>query len=314
MTLTKGTDGYTINQTAVVCGCVSGCGVEYTGFTITKNDIEEGKLQGTVTIDSYYAKHWETVQHAAYDRYGTALPPAQTEVPLTSHVGHTYACTVDVTQLLKDGTGNGQYAVRDVQATLGPEGGGDYATRCFSGWSLVILYKSESETAHQFYLYDPIHNAADCPFMVTPVTDYPEPQPTYHDVPFTLKDFHPPEGTVEGKVTYFVGEGDPGYSGDYVGFKGASEPSYTYLSDYYSPVSNVMNTVSSTGEKGIDVDTYDIWSEVGSDTEANVQLRTQDDRWYLVYMILSFKTNEVPKAEYAFNVASVTYQYELGAQ
>jgi hypothetical protein len=31
-------------------------------------------------------------------------------------------------------------------------------------------------------------------------------------------------------------------------------------------------------------------------------------------MILSFKTNEVPKADYAFSVASVTYQYELGAQ
>ena len=31
-------------------------------------------------------------------------------------------------------------------------------------------------------------------------------------------------------------------------------------------------------------------------------------------MILSFKTNQVPKANYAFDVASVTYQYELGAK
>ncbi len=36
-------------------------------------------LQGNVTIDYYYAKHWETVQHAAYDKYGTALAPAQTD-------------------------------------------------------------------------------------------------------------------------------------------------------------------------------------------------------------------------------------------
>jgi hypothetical protein len=73
-----------------------------------------------------------------------------------------------------------------------------------------------------------------------------------------------------------------------------------------------MNTQSTTGETGIDVDTYDILSEVGSDTEANVRLRTQVDVWYLVYMVLSFKTSIVPKADYAFNVAAITYSYELG--
>jgi hypothetical protein len=52
---------------------------------------------------------------------------------------------------------------------------------------------------------------------------------------------------------------------------------------------------------------------VGTDTQANLRLRTQVDVWYLVYQILSFKTNEVPKGDYTFNVASVTYQYELGA-
>jgi hypothetical protein len=199
-----------------------------------------------------------------------------------------------------------------VKATPGVDGSG-WDTRSFSGWSLIVLYKSATETAHQFYLYDPIHNAADCPFQVRPVTDF-SPEPEYINVPFTLNNFYPPEGTVEGRLTYFVGEGDVVYSGDSVGFKGASQPSYTYLSGVNNPVNNVMNTVSTTGEKGIDIDTYDIWHQVGSDTQANVNLRTQGDRWYLVYMILSFKTNEVPKADYAFSVASVTYQYELGAQ
>jgi len=307
MTLTSGTD-YTINQST------SGSDIRYTGFTVVNDNLE-----GTVIIDYYYAKHWETVQHAAYDQYGTALPPAQTQVPLTSPVGHTYACFADVTELLTGNgaytscTGDGQYAVGNVLATQPLSDTSDYATRCFSGWSLVVLFESPTGTAHQFYLWDPIHNPDECPFMVQPVTDF-SPQPQYINVPFTLNNFYPPEGTVDGKVTYFVGEGDSVYTGDSIGFKGASQGSYTYLSGTNNPVDDVMNCVSTTGEKGVDIDTYDIWQQVGSDTSANVNLRTQGDRWYLIYMILSFKTNIVPKADYAFNVASVTYQYELGAQ
>jgi len=311
-TLVRNTDYTIISDTL-------GQDTKYKGFTITNSDITLNKLQGTVTIDYYYAKHWENLTHAAYDKYGTSLSPAQTEVttPSDGHVGHSYACFDDVTQLLTgngayDFIGKGQYAVGNVQATPGVDNS-DWATRSFSGWSLIVLYKSASETAHQFYLYDPIHNAADCPFQVRPVTDF-SPQPEYINVPFTLSNFYPPEGTVEGRLTYFVGEGDEGFPGDSVGFKGASQPSYTYLSGVNNPQDNVMNTVSTTGEMGIDIDTYPILDEVGSDTQANVNLRTQGDRWYLVYMILSFKTNEVPKAEYAFNVASVTYQYELGGK
>ncbi len=310
MPLTQGTD-YTINQSTL------GQDVRYTGFTVVNDNLE-----GTVTIDYYYAKHWETVQHAAYDKYGTALPPAQTIVPLTNPVGHTYACFADVTQLLTGNstytgvTGDGQYAVGNVAATPGPESGSsDYATRCFSAWSLIVLYQSPSETAHQFYLWDPIHNAADCPFMVIPVTDYPYPQPQYHDVPFTLNNFYPPQGTVSGKVTYFVGEGDVVYAGDSIGFKGASQSSYTFLSGPNNPVDNVMNCLSTNGQSGIDIDTYPISNTPGwvaSDTQANVLLRTQGDRWYLTYLILSFKTNVVPPPDYSFNVSSITYQYQLG--
>ena len=294
----------------------------YKGFTITNTQITQGKLQGTVTIDYYYAKHWVTVQHAAYDKYGTALPPAQTIVPLTDPVGHTYACFDDVTQLLTGNgtytglTGDGQYAVGNVTATVG---GSDpnSDTRCFSGWSLIVLYESPTGQAHQFYLWDPIHNAAICPFMVQPNTDssiqppciYVDP---YVEAPFTLNDFYPPEGTVSGKVTYFVGEGDVVYSGDSIGFKGASQGNYTFLSGPNNPVDNVMNCLSTNGQSGIDIDTYNILSEVGNDTTANVLLRTEGDRWYLNYIILSFKTNVVPPPNYSFNVASITYQYQLG--
>lgn len=317
MTLGNSTD-YTIIYDTL------GQDTRYKGFTITNTQITQGKLQGTVTIDYYYAKHWVTVQHAAYDKYGTALPPAQTVVPLTNPVGDTYACFDDVTQLLTGNgtytglTGDGQYAVGNVTATVG---GSDpnSDTRCFSGWSIIVLYESPTGQAHQFYLWDPIHNAAICPFMVQPNTDSSiQPPcisvPPYVEAPFTLNDFYPPEGTVSGKVTYFVGEGDVVYSGDSIGFKGASQTSYTFLSGPNNPVDNVMNCLSTNGQSGIDIDTYNILSEVGNDTTANVLLETQGDRWYLNYIILSFKTNVVPPPDYSFNVASITYQYQLGGK
>jgi hypothetical protein len=306
---------------------VSSVDTRYKGFTILNTDITGGKLQGTVTIDYYYAKHWQAVQHAAQDRYGTPLDPvsAHSRVGASgSYVGWAYACFNDVTDFLTgngtypDVTGKGQYAVSGVTATPGVNSY-DYRDWCYSGWSLIVLYESPSETAHQFYLYDPIHNPYDpvlhpdgVPFMMTQVS-----APSYHDVEFTLTDFYPPEGTVDGRTTCFVGEGDDDINEDYLGFKGASQTSYTNLSGTNNPVNDVMNSISTGGERGIDVDTYTIsnisgW--VATDTEANVRLRTQVDVWYLVYQILSFKTNVVPKPDYSFNVASVTYQYELGGK
>jgi hypothetical protein len=276
--------------------------------------VRKSCLAGTVTIN-YWAETWETVQHNAVNRYGMALDPAQTVVPPSNPVGHTYACFYDATQLLRSAgingvhPGTGEYAVGDIASTQGVDGT-EYATRCFSGWSLIILYRSDSETAHQFYLYDPIHTPDECPFMMLPSTDPGVPDP--HEEIFSLKDFYPPAGSVQGRVTYFVGEGDVVYDGDYIQFKGVSQPSYTTLSGPNNPANNTMNCVSTTGEKGIDIDTYDILSQVGSDTEANVKLVTDGDRWYLIYMILSFKTSVVPKADYAFNVAAITYSYELG--
>jgi hypothetical protein len=109
-----------------------------------------------------------------------------------------------------------------------------------------------------------------------------------------------------------VGEGDQAYTGSSIGFRGASQSSYTWLNGPNNPANHVMNSLSTTGQGGLDLDTFNITGEVGQDTSANVDLRTQDDRWYLVYIILSFKTDQVPKSDYAFDVSSITYQYELG--
>ncbi len=293
-------------------------------------------LVGNVTV-FYWAQHWDTaIIHNAVDRYGTELDPA---VKYYSSWGWFYGCFADVTSevtgaqgwtpIIEDYAvpiGNGEYAVREIDATtvydhINPPGQAGY-----SGWSLIVLYESPTETAHQFYLYDPVHHPYDpgthpdgCPFF----------SGQNRDINFTLTGFYPPEGSVEGRMTYFVGEGDQALGGDwpsdadYLQFKGASQSSFpspsssTTLHDEYTwqpngEWDNVINARSTNGERGVDIDTFDILDDVGDDTEANIRFHTGDDGWSLVYVILSFKTEMVPKQDYFFNVAAVTYSYELG--
>ncbi len=277
-------------------------GVDYTvdyddgRITITNDD-----LVGNVYAD-YWAETWTTVSHEAYNKYGMELDPAEAN-PAGS--GTTYACFKDVTDII-EGTGNGVFAVRNMQATSGATAAGYAEQKCFSGWSLIVLYESPSETAHQLFIYDPIHKPADCAFHVAPNSD----------VYFSLENFYPPDGSVEGKLTYFVGEGDGrAYVGDYIQIKGASEPTYTVLEDPpTNPGDNSMNSVSTGGERGVDVDTFDVLEgdiNIGDDTEADVWCHTEGDRWYLTYLVLSFKTEGVPKEDYSFTVGTLTYTYEV---
>ncbi len=305
MTLTEGTD-YEIP--ADILG--ADIDIRYPCFTVVNDDLE-----GTVTIDCYYAKHWVTgLQHDAHDRYGTELPAVTCEnddgggTPL----GYSYVCFTDVTYLVK-GTGNGQFAVNGVDATAAVDGTSGWPEWCYSAWSIIIVYESPSEEAHQLYLYDPIHNSSGnntCPFYSGMNQDVPD-----RTGNFILADFYPPEGWAEGSLTYFVGEGDSCWPNESIYFKGASDASYgSALTGINNPSSDVMNDLSSDGTRGVDIDSFIVSQAIGTDTSANVKFHTASDSWNLCYIVLSFKTNEVPKSDYAFNVASVTYQYELGAQ
>jgi len=248
-----------------------------------------------------------------------------------------YACFADVTSevtgpevwtpIIEDyavPTGNGMYAARSIDATQKNDSQTYPGHVCYSGWSLIVLYQSPSETAHQFYLYDPIHNPYDpgthpdgCPFYID----------QHRNVDFRLVDFYPlhdPDtGEVDGRITYFVGEGDQVWVEDYVQFKGSSQSDFqtpglsTTLHDDYEwepngDWKNIINARSTNGERGLDIDTFHISDAVGSDTEADVRLHTDVDIWTICYVILSFKTEMVPKQDYFFNVAAVTYSYELG--
>jgi len=264
--------------------------------------ITDDTLQGNVTMH-YWAERWEEITHEASDRYGTPLDPAEEETLVAGYgsQGWAYACFRDVTDMVAQ-AGNGEYAVDGVTSSLGWDGT-IWGHVAYSGWSLIVLYNDPNETAHQFYLYDPIHNADETPFF----------SGDYRTFEFTLSDFYPPAGVVDGRLTYFVGEGDPHWEPDYVRFKGASQPAYSPLSGPNNPLNNVMNEQSTTGEEGIDIDTFDITTDIGSDTAADLQFDTDIDVWNLIYVILSFKTSMVPKDNFLFNVAALTYSYEIAA-
>ena len=213
--------------------------------------------------------------------------------------GYSYSCFKDVTQLVKliSPTGNGKYTVGDMFGTVDNEWS-------YAGWSLIIIYSSPSEKAHQLYLYDDFLYA-----------NYD----TSHT--FTIEGFKAAEDA-EAKLTCFVGEGDECY-GDHQYDSQSDAPwgdtdwikfNDNYLFDEENPMYNVWNGKSSglSGEfvDEVDIDTFDVSSPIinEEDTSAEVTLGTGVDAWNLVYIILSFRS-DVPAGLKPNTVGSITYTY-----
>ena len=163
---------------------------------------------------------------------------------------------------------------------------------CHSGWSLILVYSSAQTAGRQLYLYD-INN---------PGFNYTQARRTDPDFDGDgqpggiVKGFLVPEQIVgeteAGRTTVFVGEGDNFITGDSMLINGA------YMSNADNPTNNVWNS-ESTGldltESGIDIDTFSIsWAshliEEG-DTQATVNMPTEDDGIHIIYLIFSFRSD-----------------------
>ena len=212
---------------------------------------------------------------------------------------YSYSCFKDVTDLVKlvSPDGNGKYTVGGVDGLTDDEWS-------YAGWSLVIIYSSPSEKAHQLYLYDAFLYADN---------------DTSHT--FTIEGFEAPEDA-EARLTCFVGEGDECY-GDHQYDSYSDAPwgdadwikfNDNYLFDEDNPMYNVWNGKSSglSGEfiDGVDIDTFDVSSPIinEGDTSAEVVLGTGVDSWNLVYIILCFDS-DVSAGLKPNTVGSVTYTY-----
>ena len=199
---------------------------------------------------------------------------------------YSYSCYLDVTELVREFSeegdygnhpGNGTYTVGGVSADTD----NDWS---YAAWSLIIIYTSPETQGHQLHLYDQfiysdMHQNIDFDGDGEPggtITGFITPEPVAGE-------------DYAAKLTAFIGEGDDVYEGDSILLNSV------YLSNDESPWNNVWNSQSpGISEDGIDIDTFYISWESGllepDDSSAHVDLPTGWDSWNLVYIILSFRS------------------------
>jgi hypothetical protein len=150
----------------------------------------------------------------------------------------------------------------------------------YAGWSLIIIYSSPETKGHQLYLFD------DFRYVGLDTT-----------LNFTISGFLAPASTAGSHLTYFVGEGDYYYVGEYIALNNYKlpQPGDPYEVPPVNPQNNPFNSYSnSIGDQyisGIDIDTFDISTCVKpADTSATVVLDNGQEIYDLVYLILSFRS------------------------
>ncbi len=146
-----------------------------------------------------------------------------------------------------------------------------YREWAYAGWSLILIYTSPETVGHQLYLYDDFTYVGGGDTVNLPITG-----------------FLTPPNPAGSRLTCFVGEGDPFYTGDYVSLND------NVLSDGVNPANNIFNSYSNTLDNpninGIDLDTFDISAYVqAGDTSAAFETGTPLDVYNIIYIILSFR-------------------------
>jgi hypothetical protein len=214
----------------------------------------------------------------------------------------SYSCSYDATNLVKQmiadeelgSNGSGAYTVGHIlepregdpgySFTLYPSGttgyplaipsgdAGIWGQYTYAAWSLILIYTSPETLGHQIYLYD------DFDFVENAALELP------------VSGFLAPNDTTGSSATFFVGEGDYGYTSDGVKVNGYS------LSDGINPANNVWNSYSNALDdpyiNGIDLDTFDISEYVDpGDTSAEIELYTNLEIVNSIYVILSFRND-----------------------
>jgi hypothetical protein len=168
-----------------------------------------------------------------------------------------------------------------------------YQTRyewSYAGWSLIIFYRSPGLIQRQLYLYGLGPRPEDNLFVYRSFLGGGD-DPTFYIGGFLA----PPVISENDKshLSYFVGEGDNHYSNDKI------KANTYYLSDpggSPNPENNVFNSRSNAlptlVTDGVDVDTFVLPSGciLPYDTQATITLETNQEIYFLVYLVLSFRS------------------------
>lgn len=222
---------------------------------------------------------------------------------------YAYASFRDVTRLVREyaevvedeygleyHTGNAKYSIGDVQADTG-----EY--RSYAGWSLIIIYASPATAGHYLYFYDTLALNSGYTDLDFDHNGQPGGDITGFVVPKPI-----PSETTAATLTCFVGEGDEGYTGDFLAFNAPEEyrsypwtiPYMYKLGDGTSPEdkNNVWNSKSlGMSQPGVDIDTFTITWASGllkeGDITAHIDLYTEQDNWMLIYMVLSVRSETI---------------------
>jgi len=242
--------------------------------------------------------------------------------------GYQYSCFADVTAEVTGVT----TAVNSTEFTVGgvdaiPADTCDQSPLWLqatnAGWSMIIIYASAEQEAHQIYLYDQLSYLWDR-YGAT--------------AEFTILGFEAPEEDRDAKLTIFASEGDEWIDPDYTRFKGQQYVTFRDLGDnsshdpnYYKNVFNGYSSATGftpeqldgqgSGEiSGVDIDTY-TQDRTGTslssivqpgDTQAKIRIETVGhgsgcDGIMLNYVVFSVRSTLVSGGE-DFEVGTMSYE------
>lgn len=200
-----------------------------------------------------------------------------------------YQSVADVTSLVL-ANGRGAYRVSGVDVQDFPAGNQDVL---FAGWSLVVLYKLDSEPTRNLAVFDGLDGVqAGSPSSVS------------------LSGFLVPTAGFDAKFGAIVYEGDQVFTGDSLFFGRAPFSQADRLSDPLNPADNFFNgtrsylgaAVSKAGDlprltgqastmAGMDLDVVDVTSRVkGGDTRVDLQATSTLDIYFLGGFVTSIAT------------------------
>jgi hypothetical protein len=308
----------------------------YFNFTNSGSYVNIDNISVTVVQDPVVARKVDRVMFRAEDPVtgtGTTTQLVADEWstqanPGASAAAWSYACFKDVTALVKgtagvNANGSARYTLGHVIDNSGPTSYDlrsatssgtivDHTTYplsipaanyndsryqyTYGGWSLVIIYSSPDTLGRQLYLFDLRNGYFRYVGLNTALT-------------FPISGFIAPPSTAGSHLTYFVGEGDNHYSGDFMTVNGLRlpQPGDPYEVPSINPQDNIFNSYSNSLDdpylSGVDIDTFDMSTCVapGSST-ATVVLDNGNEIYDLVYIILAFRSETTTSGAFTYTI------------
>jgi uncharacterized repeat protein (TIGR01451 family)/MYXO-CTERM domain-containing protein len=206
-----------------------------------------------------------------------------------------YQSVADVTDVVQ-ANGNGVYRVSGVDARSFPDASEDVL---FAGWSMVVLYRLDSEPPRNLAIFDGLDNVGSLDNLGAAVT-----------TSVSLNGFLVPMAGFDAKLGVVAYEGDDAFNGDSLRFGKAPLSDSDVLSDGLNPADNFFNgthsylgqTVSVKGDlpqltgvassmSGLDIDVVDIGPRLtAGQTSADLEASSSLDVYYVGMFVTSIST------------------------